>query len=153
MDQWIGASASVMWALLQSVMVKKQLRQKAKLLIYSSVFVPVLSCGREVCITTKRTWCKQPKWPSFAGWPGLASEMGWGAPSSGLRVDPLLLLIERSRLRWFWHLIRKSHRRLSLKDFRARPTSRRTRENPETVEPESSTKLKPYFYTERPRCE
>jgi len=46
-----------------------------------------------------------------------------------LGVEPLLLRIERSQLRWFGHLIRM---RLPLEVFRARPTGRRPRGRPRT---------------------
>jgi len=42
-----------------------------------------------------------------------------------LRVEPLLLRIERSQLRWFGHLIRMPPGCLPLEDFRARPIGRR----------------------------
>jgi len=44
-----------------------------------------------------------------------------------LGVEPLLLHIERSQLRWFMHLIRMSPGRLPLEGFRARPSGRRPR--------------------------
>ena len=49
MDRRIGAASAVMRALYQSVVVKKELSQKAKLSIYRSIYVPtltyVMSCG------------------------------------------------------------------------------------------------------------
>ena len=43
-----------------------------------------------------------------------------------LRVDPLLLCVERSQLRWFRASDHNASRRPSLEVFRARPTGRTT---------------------------
>ena len=42
-DRQIGAAAAVMRLLYWSVMVKKELSRKAKLLIYRSIYVPILT--------------------------------------------------------------------------------------------------------------
>jgi len=44
-----------------------------------------------------------------------------------LGVEPLLLCVERSQLKWFGHLVRMPPDPLSLEVFRARPTGRRPR--------------------------
>ncbi|CAM4686216.1 unnamed protein product [Leuciscus chuanchicus] len=49
-----------------------------------------------------------------------------------LRVEPLLLHIERGQLRWLGHLFRMPPGRLPGKAFRARPTGRRPRGRPRT---------------------
>ncbi len=49
-----------------------------------------------------------------------------------LRVEPLLLDIERSQLRWLGHLFRMPLGRLPGEVFRKRPTGRRPRGRPRT---------------------
>jgi len=49
-----------------------------------------------------------------------------------LGVEPLLLRVERSPLRWFGHLIRMPPGRLPLEAFQAHPTGRRLRGRPRT---------------------
>ncbi|KAK0137740.1 hypothetical protein N1851_026044 [Merluccius polli] len=49
-----------------------------------------------------------------------------------LRVDPLLLRVERSQMRWLVHLVRMPPGRLPGEVFRARPTGRRPRGRPRT---------------------
>ena len=49
-----------------------------------------------------------------------------------LRVEPLLLHIERSQLRWLGHLYRMPPGRLPGKVFRACPTGKRPRGGPRT---------------------
>ncbi|KAK0136588.1 hypothetical protein N1851_027273 [Merluccius polli] len=47
-----------------------------------------------------------------------------------LGVEPLLLRIERSQLRWFGHLVRMPPIRLYLEVYHAWPTGRRPRADP-----------------------
>ena len=42
-DRWINAASAVMRALCQTVMVKTELSQVAKLSIYQSVYIPTLT--------------------------------------------------------------------------------------------------------------
>lgn len=48
-----------------------------------------------------------------------------------LRVEPLLLSIERSQLRWFRHLVRMPPGHLPVEVFQECPTGRRTRGRPQ----------------------
>ena len=50
----------------------------------------------------------------------------------GLRVEPLLLCVERSQLRWFRHLVRMPPGRLPREVFLACPAGRRPRGRPRT---------------------
>ena len=49
-----------------------------------------------------------------------------------LGVEPLLLRLERSQLRWFGHLVRMPLERLPREVLEARPTGRRPRGRPMT---------------------
>ena len=49
-----------------------------------------------------------------------------------LRLDPLLLCLEGSQLRWFGHLVRMSTERLPKEVFEAGPMGRRPRGRPRT---------------------
>ncbi|KAK3528564.1 hypothetical protein QTP70_002809 [Hemibagrus guttatus] len=53
-DRRIGAAAAVMRSMYRSVVVKKELSQKAKLSIYQSIYVPNLTYGHELWVMTKR---------------------------------------------------------------------------------------------------
>ncbi|KAK3517715.1 hypothetical protein QTP70_016131 [Hemibagrus guttatus] len=53
-DRQIGAAAAVMWSMYRSVVVKKELSQKVKLLIYQSIYVPTLIYGHELWVMTER---------------------------------------------------------------------------------------------------
>ena len=47
-DRQISAATALMRSLYQSVMVRRELSQKAKLLIYRSVYVPTFTNGHEL---------------------------------------------------------------------------------------------------------
>ena len=54
-DKQIGAASAVMRTLRQSVVVKRELSQKAKLSIYRSIYIPTLTYGHELWVVTERT--------------------------------------------------------------------------------------------------
>uniref|UniRef100_A0A8C6KZ86 Reverse transcriptase domain-containing protein n=1 Tax=Nothobranchius furzeri TaxID=105023 RepID=A0A8C6KZ86_NOTFU len=132
----IGAASAVMWALYQSVVVNRELSQKAKLSIYRSIYVPTLTYGHELWVVTERTRSRiQAAEMSFlrrvAGL-SLRDRVRSSVIREGLGVDPLLLHIERSQLRWLGHLVRMPPGRLPGEVFRARPTGRRPKGRPRT---------------------
>ncbi|KAK3565356.1 hypothetical protein QTP86_007126 [Hemibagrus guttatus] len=53
-DRRIGAAAAVMRSMYRSVVMKKELSQKAKLSIYQSIYVPTLTYGHELWVMTER---------------------------------------------------------------------------------------------------
>ncbi|KAK0154256.1 putative uncharacterized transposon-derived protein F52C9.6 [Merluccius polli] len=131
-----GAASAVMRTLHGSVVVKRELSRKAKLSIYQSIYVPALTYGHELWVMTERTRSRVP-----------AAEMSFLRRVAGLSlrdrvrssvireelgVDPLLLRVERSQMRWLGHLVRMPPGRLPGEVFRARPTGRRPRGRPRT---------------------
>ncbi|TWW59969.1 hypothetical protein D4764_05G0000590 [Takifugu flavidus] len=102
----------------RSVVVKRELSRKAKLSIYRSIFVPTLTYGHELWVMTKR------------------QDHGDRVRSSAIReelgVEPLLLRVERSQMRWLGHLVRMPPGRLPGEVFRACPSGRRPPGRPRT---------------------
>ncbi|TWW62225.1 hypothetical protein D4764_04G0008720 [Takifugu flavidus] len=122
-DRRIGAASAVIWTLHRSVVVKRELSQKAKLSIYRSIFVPTLTCGHELWVMTERTRSRvQVAEMSFlrrvAGL-SLRDRVS-SAIQEDLGVEPLLLRVERSQMRWLGHLVRMPPGRLPGEVFRAR---------------------------------
>ena len=132
----IGAAGAVLHSIYRTVVTKRELSQKAKLSIYRSVFVPTLTYGHEGWVMTERTRSRVQ-----------AAEMGFLRRVAGvslrdrvrssvireeLGVEPLLLRVERSQLRWFGHLVRMPPGRLPREVFQARPAGRRPRGRPRT---------------------
>lgn len=135
-DRRIGAASAVMRALHRSVVVKRELSRKAKLSIYQSIFVPTLTYGHELWVVTERTRSRvQAAEMSFlrrvAGL-SLRDRVRSSVIREELGVEPLLLRIEKSQMRWLGHLIRMPPGRLPGEVFRARPTGRRPRGRPRT---------------------
>ena len=132
----IGAASAVMRTLHRSVVVKRELSRKAKLSIYQSIFVPTLTYGHELWVVTERTRSRvQAAEMSFlrrvAGL-SLRDRVRSSAIREDLRVEPLLLRVERSQMRWLGHLVRMPPGRLPGEVFRAPPTSGRPRGRPRT---------------------
>ncbi|KAK0148447.1 putative uncharacterized transposon-derived protein F52C9.6 [Merluccius polli] len=127
-DRRIGAASAVMRTLHGSVVVKRELSRKAKLSIYQSIYVPALTYGHELWVMTERTRSRvQAAEMSFlrrvAGL-SLRDRVRSSVIREELGVDPLLLRVERSQMRWLGHLVRMPPW--------ARPTGRRPRGRPRT---------------------
>nr|XP_049577496.1 glycine receptor subunit alpha-3 isoform X1 [Syngnathus scovelli] len=135
-DRRIGAASAVMRTLYRSVVVKRELSQKAKLSIYPLIYAPILTYGHELWVVTERTRSRIQ-----------AAEMSFLRRMSGLSlrdrvrssvirerlgVESLLLHVERSQMRWLGHLIRMPPGRLPGEVFRACPAGRRPRGRPRT---------------------
>uniref|UniRef100_A0A8C5HIH4 Reverse transcriptase domain-containing protein n=1 Tax=Gouania willdenowi TaxID=441366 RepID=A0A8C5HIH4_GOUWI len=135
-DRRIGAASAVMRSLHQSVIVKRELSQKAKLSIYRSVYVPTLTYGHDLWVMTERTRSRvQAAEMSFlrrvAGL-SLRDRVRSSVIREGLKVESLHLRIEKSQMRWLGHIIRMPPERLPSEAFRARPSGRRPRGRPRT---------------------
>ncbi|CAL9694307.1 unnamed protein product [Knipowitschia caucasica] len=135
-DRRISAACAVMRSLYRTVVVKRELSQKAKLSIYRSIFVPSLTYGHELWVMTERTRSRiQAVEMSFlrrvAG-RSLRDRVRSSVTREELGVEPLLLHVERNQLRWLGHLFRMPPGRLPGEVFWARPTGRRPRGRPRT---------------------
>uniref|UniRef100_A0A8C6LDH0 Reverse transcriptase domain-containing protein n=1 Tax=Nothobranchius furzeri TaxID=105023 RepID=A0A8C6LDH0_NOTFU len=135
-DRRIGSASAVMRTLSRSVVGKRELSQKARLSIYRSIYVPILTYGHELWVMTERTRSRiQAAEMSFlrrvAGL-SLRDRVRSSDIREGLGVEPLLLRIERSQLRWFGHLVRMPPGRLPGEVFRACPAGRRPPGRPRT---------------------
>ena len=136
MGRRIGAAGAVLRSLCRTVVMKRELSQKAKLSIYRSIFVPTLTYGHEGWVMTERTRSRiQAAKMGFlrrvAG-VSLRDRVRSSAIREGLRVEPLLLCKERSQLRWFGHLVRMPPGRIPGEVLQARPGGRRPQGRPRT---------------------
>ena len=105
-------------------------------MIYRSIFVPTLTYGHEGWVMTERTRSRiHAAGMGFlrrvAG-VSLRDRVKSSVLREGLRVEPQLLCVERSQLRWFGHLVRMPPGRLPWQVFQARPAGRRPRGRPRT---------------------
>uniref|UniRef100_A0A8C6MBU3 Reverse transcriptase domain-containing protein n=1 Tax=Nothobranchius furzeri TaxID=105023 RepID=A0A8C6MBU3_NOTFU len=135
-DRWISAASTAMQAFYRSVVVKRELSQKAKLSIYQSIYISTLTYGHELWVVTERTRSRiQAAEVSFlcrVAWLSLRDRVRSSVIPEWLGVDLLLLHIERSQLRWLGHLVRMPPECLPGEVFQARPTGRRPKGRPRT---------------------
>ena len=121
-DTRTGKPNAVLCELYRSAVTKRQLSNTVKLSVCKSVFVPILTYSDESWLMTERMQSQVQ-----------AADMGFLPRVHGLTrrekmrsceihqsltVEPLLLRIGRSQLRWFVHVTRISHRN----DWRGSPT-------------------------------
>ncbi|KAK5888302.1 hypothetical protein CesoFtcFv8_016814 [Champsocephalus esox] len=136
MGRRIGAAGAVLQSLYRTVVTKRELSRKAKLSVYRAIFVPTLTYGHEGWVMTERTRSRiQAAEMGFlrrvAG-VSLRDKVRSSVIREGLGVEPLLLRVERSQLRWFGHLVRMPPGRLPREVFQARPAGKRPRGRPRT---------------------
>ncbi|TWW69469.1 hypothetical protein D4764_18G0002750 [Takifugu flavidus] len=135
-DRRIGVASAVLRTLHRSIVVKRELSQKAKLSIYQSIFVPTLTYGHELWVMTERTRSRvQAAEMSFlhrvAGL-SLRDRVRSSAIREELGVESLLLRVERSQMRWLGHLVRLPPGCLPGEVFRACSSGRRPPGRPRT---------------------
>lgn len=83
--------------------VKKELSRNANLLIYWSVYAPTVTYGHELCVVTEMTRSRiEPEMSFLCGVAGrsLRGRVRSLVTQEELRVDLLLLCVERSQPRW-----------------------------------------------------
>ncbi|KAF7652090.1 hypothetical protein LDENG_00101950 [Lucifuga dentata] len=128
-DRWIGAATEVLRMLYRTIVVKRELSQKVRLSICQSIYVPILTYGHELWVVTERTRLQiqvaEMRFLRRVSGLTLRNRVRSSEIWEGLRVEPLLLCIERSQLKWFGHLIRMPPGRLPREDFQAHPTGKR----------------------------
>ena len=131
-----GWKSAVMRQLHRSVVLKRELCTKAKLSIFRSVYVPILTYGHECWIMNEKVRSRVQ-----------AAEMGFLRRISGLtlldkvksadireflNIESLLLRLERSQLRWYGHVTRMPQERTAKKLLCSTPIGRRPRGRPRT---------------------
>ncbi len=110
---------------------KKGAKQKTKLTICWSIFVPSLTYGHEEWVMTKRMrlWIQVAEMGLLrrVASISLRDKVRSSVICKKLRVEPLLLCIQRSQLRWFRHLVRMPSSCLPREVFQVRPAGSRPR--------------------------
>ena len=133
-DRRIGAATTVMQSLYQSVVVKRELSRKARLSIYRSVYLPTLTYSHELWVMTERIRSRiQAAEISFlhrVGGRSLRDRVRSSVTREELGVEPLLLHIKRSQLKWLGYLFRMPPGCLPREVFLAYPGGRTPRGRP-----------------------
>ena len=124
-----------MWELGRSVVRKAELSQKAKISVFNSIYIPTLTYGHETWVMTERIRSREQaaEMRFLRGVVGVSrlDRVRNTTIRENLQVEPLLLRIERSLLRWYGHAIRMPHR-IAHQILSAQPSGRRPRVRPRT---------------------
>ena len=96
--------------------MKRELSKKAKLSIFKVVFVPILTYGHESWVMTERmrshVQASEMRFLRRIEGVTLFNKVRSSEIRKSLQIEPLLLRIERSQLRWFGHVSRMPQERL-----------------------------------------
>ena len=136
LDTRIGKASAVMQALHYSVVMKRELSKKAKLSIFKAVFVPILTYGHESWVMTERmrsqVQASEMRFLRRIEGVTLFNKVRSSEIRKSLNIEPLLLRIERSQLRWFGHVSRMPQERLPKQALHAKANGRRPVGRPRT---------------------
>ena len=136
LDTRIGKASAVMRALHYLVVMKRELSKKTKLSIFKTLFVPILTYGHESWVMTKRVRLQvQASEMSFLRrieGVTLFNKVRSSEIRKSLNIEPLLLRIERSQLRWFGQESRMTQERLPKQALLAKANGRRPVGRPRT---------------------
>jgi exonuclease III len=130
----IGQAGAVMRELGRSVVRKAELSQKAKISVFNSIYIPTLTYGHETWVMTERirSRVQAAEMRFLRGVVGVSrlDRVRNTTIRENLQVEPLLLRIERSLLRWYGHAIRMPQERIAHQILSAQPSGRRPRGRP-----------------------
>ena len=110
--------------------MKRELLKKAKLSVFKTVFSPIRTYGHESRIMNERVRSQlQASKMSFLLRIKRVTQFNKARSSEiqkSLTIEPLLLLIEKSQLRWLDHLSRMPQERLSMQDLLSKANGKRS---------------------------
>ena len=110
LDTLIGKASAVMCGLYQSVVLKRGLCTKAKLSVFRSIFVPILTYGHDFWLISERVRSRvQEAEMSFLRKVRslfLLDKVKSTDVCQFFHIKPLLLCIEQLQLRWYDHVTR-----------------------------------------------
>ena len=109
--------------------MKRELSKKAKLSIFKAVFVPILTYDHEFWVMTERvqsqTQASEMRFLRKIEGVTLFNKLPSSEIRKSLNIEPLLLRIERSQLRWFGHVSRMPQDRLPKQGLLSKANGRR----------------------------
>ena len=136
LDTRIEKANEVMRQPYRSVVLKRELCTKAKLSVFRSVFIPILTYGHECLVMTEtvRSQVQVAKMGFLQKVRGLSLLAKFKSTDirQWLEIEPLLLRIERSQLRRYSRVIRMCHERTTQQLMDALPSGKRSRRRPRT---------------------
>ena len=136
LDTRIRKASAEMRALHYSVVMKRELSKKAKLLIFKTVFVPIFTYGHECRVKTERVQSQvqasEMRYLQRIKGVTLFEKVHSSEIRKSINIELLLLQIERSHRRWFGHVSRLSRVRLPKQALLSKANGRRPVGRPRT---------------------
>ena len=118
-----------MRSLYKTVVTKRELSLKAKVSVFKSIYRPILTYGHELWVMTERVRSRvqaaEMRFLRRAAGLTLMDRVRSSTIRESLNIEPLLLHIEKSQLRWYGHVLRMPQERLVKRVFQAAPVGRR----------------------------
>ena len=109
--------------------MKRELSKKVKLAIFKTVFVLILAYGHEFWVMTNRArsqvQASEMRFLRKIKGVTLFNEVRSSAMRKPFSIEPLLLRIEKSQLKWFGHVSRMPRERLPKQALLAKANGRR----------------------------
>ena len=116
------------------VVSKAELSRKAKISVFKSIYIPTLTYGHELWVMTERMRSRvqaaEMRFLRRVAGVTLLDRVRNTAIREDLGVEPLLLRIERSQLRWLGHVLRMPPERLVKQVLLSNPVGTRPRGRP-----------------------
>ena len=129
LDTRIGKASAVMQVLHYSLVMKRELSKKAKLSIFKTVFVPILTYGHESWLMTERVQSQvqasETRFLRRIERVTLFNKARSSEIQKSPNIERLLLQIKRSRLRWFGHVSQIPQERLPKQALLSKANGRR----------------------------
>ena len=136
LDIRTGKASAVMRALQRSIVMKKELSRTAKLSVFKTVFVPILTYGHESWVVTERVRSRvqaaEMRFLRKIEGVTLLDKVRSSEIRKSLDIEPLLLRIERSQLRWYGHVNRMPLDRFAKQVLLAKVKGKRPTGRPRT---------------------
>ena len=118
-----------MRALHYSIVMKQELLKKAKFSVFKAVLIPILTYGHEWWVVTERVrlqvQASEMRFLRRIEEVTLFYKVRSAEIRKSLNIEPLLLQIERSQLRWFGHVSRMPQKSLTKQALLAKGYGRR----------------------------
>jgi hypothetical protein len=125
----IGKAGVVLRELYRTIVTKKELSREAKLAVFRSMYIPTLTYGHENWVMTERMRSRvqaaEMRFLRRVAGVKRIDKVRNSAIRETLNVEPLLLKIEKSQLRWFGHVLRMPTDRLARRVYSSLPTGKR----------------------------
>ena len=116
LDARIRKASAAMRALHFSVVIKQEVSKKATISIFKTVLVLIFTYGHESWVTTEKVQSQVPasemRFSQRIEGVTLFNKMRSSEIRKSLNIEPFLLRIERSPLKWFGHVSRMPQERV-----------------------------------------